>query len=145
MKTPGILILFEWIIMIEANKFEIEMSKHEPYRIRAINKNIDFISCKPALDCFIVYDEDKGDDVQIFPQDVSGIEYQVISEDDDIYAIIISGVVTVSSEDKELILSKGGAVDYAIDFNTKDDESIESDQDYEFVENYNILLTQVKS
>jgi hypothetical protein len=129
--------------MSDQNTFEIEMSKHEPYRIRALNADIDFTACKPALDSFNVYDDDKEDDVQIFPQEGSQITYHVVKEEDDVYAIIMSGTVILTDEDKKLVLAKEGAVDYALDLSTADDDSIESDEDYELVENYKILLTEV--
>ena len=129
--------------MSKQNKFEIEMSKHEAYRIRALNADIDFVACKPSLDSFNVFDDDKEDDVQIFPQEGSLITYHVVNGGDDMYAITMSGTVILTEEDMQLVLAKEGTVDYALDLSTSDEDSIESDEDYELVENYNILLTKV--
>jgi hypothetical protein len=121
--------------------YRIENSKHEAYRIRPMNDDVDWLAISPTLDCFTVYDEDSGDDIQVFPSSDSDVEFEVVQEDDGTIAILLRGSVVFSDEDAQRIDSATNGVDYAVDLESSDGDDLEADEDYEFVENYNVLLS----
>ena len=122
------------------NVFEIEMTKHEPYTIQSLNGDIDWLNCGISLDCFSAYDEDLDEDVLIYPGEGSNISFTIQKSGDDQYDILMSGIVILSDTDRDLVLSKDGEVDFAIDIENIDGDALETDEDFELIENHNIIL-----
>ena len=115
--------------------YKFQTSRENAYRIRILKDGLTPSDISVTLDCLTIYDGEN--DIQIFEAEGTGLTWQVIGSDAGA-DIVVEGVVVVSDEDAERIDSVE-SVDYAIDLSVGDD-CLESDDDYELIENYNVQL-----
>jgi hypothetical protein len=118
---------------------QINVDCDSGYSIRWLSDS-DFGHYEPEIDEVNFYDEDAQDDI-IIPIVDSDLTFS-IEEDDDVINIGFSGTIelSMSKEDYGKLEAQNFSVDYLMVFNDSDGDQAESDEDYELVENYNIVL-----
>jgi hypothetical protein len=109
------------------------------YCIRWLSES-DFGDYEPVIEEINFYDEASQDDI-VIPIIDSDLTFS-LEENDDTISIGFSGTLelSMSKEDYDKLEAQGFSVDYLMVFNDSDGDQAESDEDYELIENYNIVL-----
>jgi hypothetical protein len=124
-------------------KASIRAQRDQGYQVEWKSSNpISSFSCK--IEEINFYDEASGSDI-IVPVEEEKIKYEIINIGKNNYEVCFVGGIVFDLTQSQLkkIKNRNFSVDYLMVFFDKDDNQAESDEDYELIQNVNVILEDI--